>query len=60
MSRLTGGDENDAAVGHALSEATGRAASDGKGSKDDITGREVVVLGSGNLGLVYLMEERGA
>ena len=57
VSRLTGGDENDAAVGHALNEATGRAAADGKGSKDDVSGREVVVLGSGNLGLVYLMEE---
>jgi uncharacterized membrane protein YvlD (DUF360 family) len=57
VSRLTGGDENDAAVGQALNEATGRAASEGKGSKDDVSGREVIVLGSGNLGLVYLMEE---
>ena len=51
VSRLTGGDENDAAVGHALNEATGRAASDGKSSKDDVSDREVIVLGSGNLGL---------
>ncbi len=58
VSRLTGGDENDAAVGHALNEATGRAASDGKSSKDDVSDREVIVLGSGNLGLIYLMEEQ--
>src|SRR6478672_8848851 len=57
VSRLTGGDENDAAVGHALNEATGRTASEDKSSKDDVSGREVVVLGSGNLGLIYLMEE---
>jgi uncharacterized membrane protein YvlD (DUF360 family) len=57
VSRLTGGDENDAAVGHALNEATGRTASEDETSKDDVSGREVVVLGSGNLGLIYLMEE---
>ena len=56
VSRLTGGDENDAAVGQAVNEATGRAASEDKGSKDDVSDREVIVLGSGNLGLVYLME----
>ena len=57
VSRLTGGDENDAAVGQAVNEATGRAPSPGRGSSDDIGEREVIVLGSGNLGLVYLMEE---
>ena len=52
---LKGGDENDTAVGKAVREATGRkqkAAADG-----DVGGRQVMVLGSGNLGLVYLMEE---
>ncbi len=52
---LKGGDENDTAVGKAVREATGRkqkAAADG-----DAGGRQVMVLGSGNLGLVYLMEE---
>jgi hypothetical protein len=44
-------------VGHAVGEATGRG-SDEKRSKNDATGRHVVVLGSGNLGLVYLMEEK--
>ena len=42
-------------VGHAFSEATGKQA---KRAKNDVSDRDVVVLGSGNLGLVYLMEER--
>jgi hypothetical protein len=42
-------------VGHAVGEATGRRR---KGrTKDDVSGQKVVVLGSGNLGLVYLMEK---
>ena len=49
-----GGDEQDAMVGHAAAEATGRKA---KPAKNDVSDRDVVVLGSGNLGLVYLMEE---
>ena len=42
-------------VGHAVTEATGARppARDG----DDALGREAVVLASGNLGLVYLMDE---
>ncbi len=51
-----GGDEQDAMVGLAVSEATGRKRD--KPAKNDVSGRDVVVLGSGNLGLVYLMEER--
>jgi uncharacterized membrane protein YvlD (DUF360 family) len=50
------GDEQHAMVAHAVGEATGRAASGH--AANDVSGREVVVLGSGNLGLVYLMEER--
>ena len=42
-------------VGHASSEATGRTAK--KRRKNDVSDRDVVVLGSGNLGLIYLMEE---
>ena len=42
-------------VGHAFSDATGKKA---KRPKNDVSDRDVVVLGSGNLGLVYLMEER--
>jgi hypothetical protein len=48
------GDEQHAMVGHAVGEATGRKAK--KRAKNDVSGREAVVLGSGNLGLVYLME----
>ena len=51
-----GGDEQDAMVGHAMGEATGRAP-EKKRSKKDVSGEQVVVLGSGNLGLIYLMEE---
>jgi hypothetical protein len=51
-----GGDENVAAVGKAFNEATGRTTT--KRPKNDVSGEHVVVLGSGNLGLVYLMEER--
>jgi uncharacterized membrane protein YvlD (DUF360 family) len=53
---LAGGDEQHAMVQHAVNEATGRKA--GKQPKSDVSGREVVVLGSGNLGLVYLMEQK--
>ncbi len=51
------GDEHDTAVGQAVREATGRAAAkpEQHQSKNDVSGRDVVVLGSGNLGLVYLM-----
>jgi uncharacterized membrane protein YvlD (DUF360 family) len=53
---VAGGDEQHAMVGHAVGEATG--AKPKKRSKKDVSGEHVVVLGSGNLGLVYLMEER--
>ena len=51
-----GGDEQDAMVGLAVDEATGRGKD--KPAKNDVSGRDVVVLGSGNLGLIYLMEEK--
>jgi uncharacterized membrane protein YvlD (DUF360 family) len=50
------GDENNAMVGHAVSEAVGRKKQE-KRPKNDVSGLDVVVLGSGNLGLVYLMGE---
>jgi uncharacterized membrane protein YvlD (DUF360 family) len=51
-----GGDEQQAMVGLAFDEATGKQ--DGpKASKKSVADKQVVVLGSGNLGLVYLMEE---
>jgi hypothetical protein len=56
VSTVGGGDEQDAMVGNAAAEATGRKA---KPAKNDVSGRDVVVLGSGNLGLVYLMEVDG-
>jgi uncharacterized membrane protein YvlD (DUF360 family) len=55
VAEFAGGDEQSAMVGHALGEATGRAE---KRPKNDVSDRQVVVLGSGNLGLIYLMEER--
>lgn len=51
---IGGGDEQHAMVGHAVSEATGTKT---KRKKNDVSDRQVVVLGSGNLGLVYLMDE---
>ena len=42
-------------VGNAFGEATGKKQ---KKAKNDVSDRDVVVLGSGNLGLIYLMEER--
>ncbi len=56
-SALGAGDENDAMVGHAVDEATGNTES-GQVKRNDVEGRDVVVLASGNLGLVYLMMER--
>ena len=52
---IAGGDEQSSMVGNAVSEATGKKA---KKPKNDVSDRDVVVLGSGNLGLIYLMEER--
>jgi uncharacterized membrane protein YvlD (DUF360 family) len=53
---LHGGDENDTAIAHAFTEAAGGKKS--KHAKNDVSAEETVVLGSGNLGLVYLMEEK--
>ncbi len=52
---IAGGDEQNSMVGHAFTEATGTKK---KRPKNDVSDRDAVVLGSGNLGLVYLMEER--
>ena len=55
----SGEDESRASVGIAFDEATGQGDESGKkrGSKKDVSGEDVVVLGSGNLGLVYLLDE---
>jgi uncharacterized membrane protein YvlD (DUF360 family) len=55
VAAMKGGDEQDAMVTHAVREATGRGPA--KRAKSDVSDRDAVVLGSGNLGLVYLMEE---
>ena len=51
----SGGDEQEAVVSHAVKEATGKTGEE-KRAKNDVSGRDVVVLGSGNLGLIYLMD----
>jgi uncharacterized membrane protein YvlD (DUF360 family) len=53
-----GGDEKDAIATVALEEATGPAARQRGKPAQDVSDRHAVVLGSGNLGLVYLMEEQ--
>ncbi len=53
VARLSTGDENDSAVGHAVAEATGRTDTT---SSDGVGDRDVIVLASGNLGLIYLMD----
>ena len=54
---LAAGDEHDAAVSQAVREATGRSASRDRAEPRPGRGDGgVVVLGSGNLGLIYLMD----
>jgi uncharacterized membrane protein YvlD (DUF360 family) len=55
VQEVAGGDEQEAMVGHAFGEATGKKPK--PKSKKDVSGEQAVVLGSGNLGLIYLMEE---
>jgi len=54
VSGFAGGDEQNAMVQQAVNEATGTKQKPKR--KNDVSERDVVVLGSGNLGLVYLME----
>ena len=59
VAEFAGGDEQHAMVGLAVGEATGTAPRQAKKkAKNDVSDKHVVVLGSGNLGLVYLMEEK--
>jgi uncharacterized membrane protein YvlD (DUF360 family) len=53
---MRGGDENDTMAQKAVGEATGTKGK--KKPKNDVSDQDVIVLGSGNLGLIYLMEER--
>jgi type I phosphodiesterase/nucleotide pyrophosphatase len=57
VAAVGGGDENHSNIGNAVTEATGSTAKK-KRPKNDVSDKEVVVLGSGNLGLVYLMSQR--
>jgi uncharacterized membrane protein YvlD (DUF360 family) len=57
VEEIAGGDEQHAMVGNAIGEATGTQPKGEKRSKKEVSGEDVVVLGSGNLGLVYLMDE---
>jgi uncharacterized membrane protein YvlD (DUF360 family) len=54
---IAGGDEQSAKPAQAFAEATGQAAAKPAGAGDDAPASRALVLGSGNLGLVYLMEE---
>jgi uncharacterized membrane protein YvlD (DUF360 family) len=56
VTEIAGGDEQSSMVGHAIGEATGQKPK--KRAKNDVSDRDVIVLGSGNLGLVYLMDEQ--
>jgi hypothetical protein len=56
VTEVAGGDEQDSMVAHAIGEATGRTKKTRR-SKKDVSDRFVVVLGSGNLGLISLLEE---
>ncbi len=55
-SDMAGGDEQKAMVGLAMSEAT-RPKGDDKDKDKDGSDGDAIVMGSGNLGLVYLMQE---
>jgi uncharacterized membrane protein YvlD (DUF360 family) len=55
VTAIIGSDESEANVGNAMGEATGKQP---KKKKNDVSGEDVVVLGSGNLGLIYLMDEQ--
>jgi hypothetical protein len=54
---IEGGDEQQAMTGLALGEAVGVQPKTQEPSKQHVGDRRVVVLGSGNLGLVYLLDE---
>ena len=57
VAEFAGGDEQ-TRDGRPRGRARRPGASDEKRPKNDVSDRDVVVLGSGNLGLVYLMEEQ--
>ena len=54
---IAGGDEQGSKAALALDEATGRTARHRRPAGGEVAARQAAVLGSGNLGLVYLMQE---
>ena len=54
---IADGDEQGAMAGLAFGEATGRSRSDDDKGGAKVSDGKAIVLGSGNLGLIYLMEE---
>jgi uncharacterized membrane protein YvlD (DUF360 family) len=56
VAHVEAGDENRSTVGRAVQEASGGKRKQ-KPAKKDVSDRDLVVLASGNLGLVYLMDE---
>jgi hypothetical protein len=56
VAAVAGADENATAIGTAMDEATGGKLGDAPEGGKDAPDQQVVVLGSGNLGLIYLME----
>jgi uncharacterized membrane protein YvlD (DUF360 family) len=55
---IAGGDEQNTKAALALDEATGQTAKHLQPAGQDVSRQQAIVLGSGNLGLVYLMEEK--
>jgi hypothetical protein len=56
VAEIAAGDENATGVGRALDEATGRGGKRAQLEQGEAPEQKAIVLGSGNLGLVYLME----
>jgi uncharacterized membrane protein YvlD (DUF360 family) len=56
VTAIDAGDENATGVERAVDEATGRGDKPANLERADAPAQEAIVLGSGNLGLIYLME----
>jgi uncharacterized membrane protein YvlD (DUF360 family) len=56
VERIAAGDENATGVARAVDEATGRGDKPANLERADAPEQNAIVLGSGNLGLIYLME----
>jgi uncharacterized membrane protein YvlD (DUF360 family) len=56
VERIDAGDENTTGVARAVDEATGRGDKPANLERGDAPEEKAIVLGSGNLGLIYLME----